>query len=58
MRSTFDPRAARPATENSSGKLDTRSSVRRPMDPVAPSSVICFMVGTMRTASKSRAPER
>ena len=57
-RSTFDPRAAKPTTENSSGKLDTRSSVRSPMDPVAPSSVICFMGGTMRTASKGKAPER
>ena len=38
-RSTFDPRAASPATLNSSGNAETISSVRRPTDPVAPSSV-------------------
>ena len=42
-RSTVVPRAATPATENSSGKLDTISSVRSPIDPVAPSTVMRFM---------------
>ena len=57
-RSTFEPRAASPATENSSGKLDTMSRVRSPIDPVAPSSVTLFMRGTRRTSNRGKGPER
>ncbi len=49
-RSTLEPRAARPATTNSSEKLETISSVRSPMDPVAPRIVTRFM----RTPSGER----
>ena len=53
--SGFEPRAAMPATENSSGKPETRSSVRSPMEPVAPSNVIRFM-RTPPVARSSRTP--
>ena len=55
IRSTFEPRAARPSTENSSEKLDTSSSVRSPIEPVAPRIVTRFM-RTPRPARGSRRP--
>ena len=47
----------KPATENSSGKLETISSVRSPMEPVAPSTVIRF-TGRSPAVRNSRARGR
>ena len=41
-RETSEPRAARPPTRNWSGKAEISSSVRRPIEPVAPSTVTVF----------------
>src|SRR5438094_552262 len=56
IRWTLAPRAASPTTRNSSGKLETRSSVRRPTEPVAPSNVIRFMPLSLDPAEPARPP--
>ena len=56
--STFDPLAPKPAIVNSSGKLDTSSSARSPIEPVPPSNVTRF-IRVLRPNSRSRtAPGR
>ena len=55
-RATSEPRAASPPTRNWSGKAAISSSVRRPIDPVAPSTVTVFtwVIAPQSTAGTSR----